>query len=74
MSTGTAVIHTIGHSTRSADEFIRILRAFGIELLADIRTVPRSRKNPQYDQESLSSLLANHNIGYVHFKELGGLR
>ncbi|MDQ2844274.1 MAG: DUF488 domain-containing protein, partial [Acidobacteriota bacterium] len=41
---------------------------------ADIRTVPRSRKNPQYDQESLSSLLANHNIGYVHFKELGGLR
>ncbi len=68
------MIHTIGHSTRSADEFIRILRAFGIELLADIRTVPRSRKNPQYDQESLSSLLANHNIGYVHFKELGGLR
>jgi uncharacterized protein (DUF488 family) len=68
------VVYTIGHSTRPAEEFIRILRAFGIELLADIRTVPRSRKNPQYDQESLSALLANHNIGYVHLKELGGLR
>ena len=68
------MVYTIGHSTRPADEFIRILRAFGIELLADIRTVPRSRKNPQYDQESLSGLLANHNIGYVHIKTLGGLR
>ena len=68
------MVYTIGHSTRPADEFIRILRAFDIELLADIRTVPRSRKNPQYDRESLSGLLANHNIDYVHVKELGGLR
>ncbi|MDQ2944473.1 MAG: DUF488 domain-containing protein [Acidobacteriota bacterium] len=68
------MVYTIGHSTRPADEFIRILRAFGIELLVDIRTVPRSRRNPQYDQESLSDLLANHNIRYVHMKALGGLR
>lgn len=46
-------IYTIGHSTRSADEFVRILRAYAIGLLADIRTVPRSRRNPQYDQEEL---------------------
>jgi uncharacterized protein (DUF488 family) len=68
------VVYTIGHSTRSADEFIRVLQAFQIEVLADIRTVPRSRRNPQYDQEALKELLAHHNIGYVHSKTLGGLR
>ncbi|MBV9767784.1 MAG: DUF488 domain-containing protein [Acidobacteriaceae bacterium] len=67
-------VHTIGHSTRPADEFLAILHKFKIELLADIRTVPRSRRNPQYDQESLKSLLANHAIEYAHFAALGGLR
>ena len=67
-------IYTIGHSTRSADEFLAILKAFAIELVADIRTIPRSRRNPQYDQESLKRVLAEHQIGYVHLPALGGLR
>ena len=67
-------LHTIGHSTRSSDEFLSILKAFGIELVADIRTVPRSRRNPQYDQDSLKHLLEEHRLGYVHLPALGGLR
>ncbi len=67
-------VHTIGHSTHSADEFVAILRAFGIELVADIRTVPRSRRNPQYEQEALKCFLAMHGIEYVHIAALGGLR
>lgn len=68
------MIYTIGHSTRSAEEFLDILQAYSIEIVADIRTVPRSRKNPQYDQESLKHLLLQHNFGYVHLPGLGGLR
>jgi uncharacterized protein (DUF488 family) len=67
-------IYSIGHSTRASDEFLSILKAFGIELIADIRTVPRSRRNPQYDQQSLKGFLEEHNLGYVHLAALGGLR
>ena len=67
-------IYTIGHSTRPADEFLPIIKAFAIELLADIRTIPRSRRNPQYDQESLRRFLAEHQVEYVHLPALGGLR
>ena len=67
-------IYTIGHSRRASNEFLSILKVFGIELLADIRTVPRSRRNPQYDQTSLERLLAEHDIGCVHLPALGGLR
>jgi uncharacterized protein (DUF488 family) len=67
-------IYTIGHSTRPSDEFLSILKAFGIEVVADIRTVPRSRRNPQYGQESLERFLAQNNLGYVHLATLGGLR
>lgn len=67
-------VYTIGHSTRSADEFLAILRAFGIEVAADIRTVPRSRRNPQFDQAELKRSLANAHIEYVHLPGLGGLR
>jgi uncharacterized protein (DUF488 family) len=68
------VVYTIGHSTRSASEFAQILRAYRIELIADIRTIPRSRHNPQYDQHALNRLLANEGIEYVHLAALGGLR
>lgn len=68
------VIYTIGHSTRSAREFAQILGAYLIELIADIRTIPRSRHNPQYDQHALNRLLANEGIEYVHLAALGGLR
>lgn len=67
-------VYTIGHSTRSADQFLSILRAFGIEVVADIRTVPRSRRNPQFDQAELKRSLAETHIEYVHLPGLGGLR
>ncbi|MBV9081034.1 MAG: DUF488 domain-containing protein [Acidobacteriaceae bacterium] len=67
-------VYTIGHSTRSSDDFLKILRAFSIELLADIRTVPRSRRNPQFEQQELARFLAKHEIDYVHLPALGGLR
>jgi uncharacterized protein (DUF488 family) len=67
-------IYTIGHSTRPADEFIRILRTYAIRLLADIRTVPRSRRNSQYDQTELKRVLDGHKIAYRHLAGLGGLR
>lgn len=67
-------LYTIGHSTRPLDEFIRILSAHGIELLVDVRSVPRSRMNPQFNRESLPEALAAAGIRYEHRRELGGLR
>lgn len=67
-------IYAIGHSTRSLDDFIALLKAHGVTLLADIRTVPKSRHNPQFAQESLAVELPKAGIQYRHFKELGGLR
>jgi uncharacterized protein (DUF488 family) len=67
-------IFTIGHSTRSFEEFLELLRAHGIQRLIDIRTIPRSRRNPQYSIETLGPSLKAAGIEYVHLKELGGLR
>jgi uncharacterized protein (DUF488 family) len=67
-------IYTIGHSTLPRDEFIAVLRGHGIGLLVDIRTVPRSRTNPQYNQDVLPAALAEAGIGYAHLARLGGLR
>ena len=67
-------IYTIGHSTHPIDEFIGILQAYQIGLLADVRTVPGSRHNPQFNQAELEMYLQQHGIVYVHIKELGGLR
>lgn len=67
-------IYTIGHSTRSLEEFIAILKHYQIKVLADIRSMPGSRRVPQYNKENLEPALAAENIQYVHFKELGGLR
>lgn len=71
---GSPPVLTIGHSTRSIGEFIRLLKAHGVERLIDIRTVPRSRHNPQFAQEALSSALVADGIGYLHMAGLGGLR
>ena len=65
---------TIGHSTRPIDEFIDLLAASQIGLVVDVRTVPRSRTNPQYNGESLPKSLSNFQIAYEHIAELGGLR
>ncbi len=68
------VVYTVGHSTRSPDEFLEIVRAFSIETVADIRTIPRSRTNPQYNSEEFRVWLAEAGVEYVHLKDLGGLR
>jgi uncharacterized protein (DUF488 family) len=68
------VIFTVGHSTRSLDELVAILRAHGVERLVDVRTIPRSRHNPQFNRETLSKSLHNRRLGYRHMKGLGGLR
>jgi uncharacterized protein (DUF488 family) len=67
-------IYTIGHSTHSIEEFISILQEFKIGLVADIRTIPGSRFNPQFNQTELKRELQQAKIGYIHLKELGGLR
>lgn len=69
-----STVYTLGHSTLSLDDFIAVLRAFGIERLADVRTIPRSRHNPQFNSDTLGPILRNRRIGYRHMKELGGLR
>jgi len=68
------IIFTVGHSTRSLDELVRILRAHGIKRLIDVRTIPRSRHNPQFNRETLSKALHNRGFSYRHMKALGGLR
>ncbi len=67
-------IYSIGHSTRSIEEFIDLLKAYDIETVIDIRTIPRSRHCPQFNKEELKQSLKNAKIGYRHLKELGGLR
>ena len=67
-------VYTVGHSTRPADEFVLILNSFAIECLVDIRTIPRSKRNPQFDQDFLKRFLLQHQIEYLHVKALGGFR
>ena len=71
---GRARIYTVGHSTRSAEELVELLRAHGVQTLVDIRTVPRSRTNPQFNQDTLPKTLAREDLRYVHLSRLGGLR
>jgi uncharacterized protein (DUF488 family) len=68
------VILTIGHSTRSAEEFLELLRAHAVTGLADVRTIPRSRRHPHFAREALERDLPAHGIEYRHFAALGGLR
>jgi uncharacterized protein (DUF488 family) len=67
-------VFTIGHSTRTWEEFLELLRAHGIERVVDVRSIPRSRHNPQFDRDTLSAKLRGARIGYVHLRRLGGLR
>jgi uncharacterized protein (DUF488 family) len=67
-------IFTIGHSTRPLDQFIDILKAHDIQLVADVRTIPRSRHNPQFNSDALANSLKTSGIDYVHMPGLGGLR
>jgi uncharacterized protein (DUF488 family) len=65
---------TVGHSTRPIETFIELLRGHGVTQLVDVRRVPRSRHNPQFNQEPLRASLASANIGYAHAPGLGGFR
>ena len=65
---------TIGHSNHSWKEFLELLRAHGVKRVVDVRSIPRSRHNPQFNREILSKKLRSARIGYVHLRKLGGLR
>ncbi len=65
---------TVGHSTRSLDDFIDLLKTHGVKMIVDVRTVPRSRHNPQFNRETLPGNLKSARIGYRHLSGLGGLR
>ena len=69
-----STIFTIGHSTRTIDEFISVLNAYQIEAVVDIRTIPRSRHTPQFNYDTLPGHLEKNGIEYIHMKGLGGLR
>ena len=68
------MLYTIGHSTHPLEEFAALLQEHGVDLLLDIRTVPRSRTNPQFNLDALPTALAPYQIGYEHLAALGGLR
>jgi uncharacterized protein (DUF488 family) len=70
----THPFYTIGHGTRPIGEFASLLRGAEVTLVADVRSVPRSRTNPQYDRDRLPPSLAAFHIGYEHIAALGGLR
>jgi len=67
-------VFTIGHSTRTLEEFTQLLKTYGVTLLVDVRTVPRSRHNPQFNKEALPVSLKPEGVRYVHMPEIGGLR
>jgi uncharacterized protein (DUF488 family) len=68
------IVKTIGHSTHTIDEFIHLLQLHEITLVVDVRSIPRSRHNPQFNKDELSAHLKSAGICYVHMLELGGLR
>lgn len=67
-------LYTIGHSTRTTRQLVDLLRAHGVEQVVDVRTIPKSRHNPQFNRPALSRALHAVKIGYRHMKALGGLR
>lgn len=70
----SSLVFTIGHSTRELPAFIDLLKENGVTMLVDVRTVPRSRKNPQFNRETLPDALRVAGIDYLHLPGLGGLR
>ena len=71
---GLPTVLTIGHSTRALDEFIALLKAHAVRQVVDVRTVPRSRHNPQFDKDALPKSLKHAGLEYVHLPGRGGLR
>jgi uncharacterized protein (DUF488 family) len=67
-------IFVVGHSTRTIESFMDLLKAHSVDLLVDIRTIPKSRHNPQFNEDALKTKLNDNKIRYLHMKGLGGLR
>ena len=67
-------VFTIGHSTRTIEEFVELLKTYIVTLVVDVRTVPRSRHNPQFNKETLPNTLKTCGIKYIHMPDIGGLR
>lgn len=74
MGSTQKIIYTIGHSTHSIEEFVEMLQTFKVELVADVRRLPGSRKYPQFDKQNLMLSLPQNGISYQHFEDLGGRR
>lgn len=74
MSAPARPVFTIGHSNRSLETFIAMLRAHGVDTVMDVRSFPRSRTNPQFNIDTLPHTLSIHRIGYEHWPDLGGRR
>ena len=70
----TSVVYTIGHSTHTLDAFVELLKINHVTVVADVRTIPRSRRNPQFNGDTLPADLSSYGIAYVHMTGLGGLR
>lgn len=70
----TKLIYTIGHSTHPMEDFIDLLKGYEIKMLIDVRTIPKSRHNPQFNKETLETVLSESGIQYHHLSKLGGLR
>src|SRR5689334_19417720 len=73
-STSEMTVWTIGHSTRTFDQFLQLLQCQDMRVVADVRRFPGSRKYPQFNAESLTTSLREHEIGYEWFEDLGGRR
>jgi uncharacterized protein (DUF488 family) len=69
-----ALVLTVGHSTREQEDFIALLKAYGVKRLVDVRAIPRSRHNPQFNREQIGPALRRVGIGYLHMPALEGLR
>jgi Protein of unknown function, DUF488 len=67
-------VFTIGHSTRTIEDFLSILKAHGVERLVDVRSIPKSRRVPQFNSDALAASLRGQGVAYLHLKNLGGLR
>jgi hypothetical protein len=74
VKTKMLAVFTIGHSTRTWKDFLDLLRAHRVKRVIDVRSIPRSRRNPQFNRETLATKLRAARIGYVHLRKLGGLR
>src|SRR4051794_23458139 len=67
-------LYTVGHSTRPLEELVELLRSFDVRTLVDVRTVPRSRRHPQFNADALAESLPPLHVEYAPLKALGGLR